>query len=81
MCHNDTLICVCADDLCNGAGYTSEAPPVTPGSGLYCYSTDHHDRSARKVYKKSSRGLEEGQPDTEACDRDEVFCIESYNDQ
>jgi len=63
---------VCADDLCNGAGYTSEAPPVTPGSGLFCYSTEHHD--------DHDRGLEEGQPDTEACDRDEVFCIESYND-
>ena len=27
------------------------------------------------------RGLVGGQPDTVACDRDEVFCIESYNDQ
>ena len=36
------MICVCEDDLCNSEKYSSEAPPVTPGSGLFCYSSDHH---------------------------------------
>ena len=41
-CHNDTMICVCEDNLCNSEKYSSEAPPVTPGSGLFCYSSHHH---------------------------------------
>ena len=30
-------MCVCSADNCNSENYTSEAPPVTPGSGLYCF--------------------------------------------
>ncbi|XP_023337708.1 uncharacterized protein LOC111708533 [Eurytemora carolleeae] len=59
-CHNDTLLCVCADNLCNTEKFTSESPPITPGSGLYCYARDWEDDS-----------IEE-----KACSADENFCIE-----
>merc|ERR1712013_454012 len=71
QCHNDTMICVCEDDLCNSEKYSSEAPPVTPGSGLFCYSSHHHrDETGEWM---SEREFEE---DTEQCEKHETFCME-----
>jgi len=75
QCHNDTMICVCEDDLCNSEKYSSEAPPVTPGSGLFCYSSHHHrDETGEWM---SDREFEE---DTEQCEKHETFCMEQTND-
>ena len=66
-CHNDTTICVCEDDLCNDDKYSSEAPPITPGSGLYCYKHDYHDHPGTGARWPG---------DWEECDKSEDFCIE-----
>ena len=64
-CHNDTTICVCEGSLCNDEKYSSEAPPITPGSGLYCYGYEHdHDSEVMTV----------------ECDRSEDFCMEMFTD-
>ena len=70
-CHNDTTICVCADNLCNDEKFSSEAPPVTPGSGLYCYHEDYHHHHPPG---------ERWQWDWEECDKGEEFCIEITHD-
>merc|ERR1711936_345126 len=63
-CHNDTQICVCEPSLCNDETYSSQAPPITPGSGLYCYKHDYH-------------GFDE--QDYVECEKNEEFCIEITN--
>ena len=73
-CHNDTTVCVCADNLCNDEKFSSEAPPVTPGSGLYCYQEDYH-------HHHPPGDEERWQWDWEECDKGEDFCIEITNDR
>lgn len=60
-CHNDTLICVCAENNCNVEGFTTDAPPITPGSGLYCYAGS----------------WEEEKYTPKECNKGENFCIEA----
>ena len=69
VCHNDTTICVCADSMCNDEKYSSEAPPITPGSGLYCYSHHYHGHGP-------DDGEERWAGDFEECSKGEEFCIE-----
>ena len=71
-CHNDTTVCVCSGNLCNDESYSSEAPPVTPGSGLYCYRQEYHHH-----HPPGQRWLN----DWEECDKGEEFCIEITHDR
>ena len=65
-CHNDTSICVCGENMCNSEHFSSEAPPITPGSGLYCYHQDYHH----------GHGPHQGWAgDVRECAKDEDFCI------
>jgi len=72
VCHNDTTICVCADPLCNDEDYSSEAPPITPGSGLYCWRHDYHPDGP----PGPPHAGPEGEPYVE-CAKNEDFCIET----
>merc|ERR1712131_203649 len=47
-------------NMCNNEEFTSEAPPITPGSGLYCYAGS----------------WEEADYKTKACQKEENYCIE-----
>jgi len=71
VCHNETIICVCADNLCNDETYSSEAPPITPGSGLYCWNHEYdpHHHGHKDVILSGEDYVE--------CTKDENFCIES----
>ena len=58
------MICVCGENMCNGEHFSSEAPPITPGSGLYCYHQDYH------------HGPHLDWPgEVSECDKGEDFCI------
>jgi hypothetical protein len=76
-CHNDTMVCVCEDSLCNDGSYSSEAPPVTPGSGLFCYTEDHH-RSLGLILASQPPTRD---AKTQRCDKHEVFCLEAYDQE
>jgi len=60
ICHNDTELCVCAESMCNEEHFSSQAPPVTPGSGLYCYKGGWDEYEYTEV----------------ACTKDDNYCIE-----
>ena len=63
---------------------TSEAPPITPGSGLYCYKHeyDHHGPPPPRVYldisilSTISTIYYQWDNDWEECDKGENYCIE-----
>ena len=59
------MICVCEENMCNSEHFSSEAPPITPGSGLYCYHQDYHHGGPHMRWAG----------DVRECDKGEDFCI------
>ena len=69
---------------------------MTPGSGLFCYSSHHHrsspsDRLSVFLFVEFSKIFRdetgewmsdrEFEEDTEQCEKHETFCMEQTNDQ
>ena len=59
------MICVCGENMCNDEHFSSEAPPITPGSGLFCYHEEYHHHGPHERWDGEVR----------ECEKGEDFCI------